>query len=59
MGISRPCWDISPAQDLVFVGDVNAAYRPWLVPVSRLYAAQDSVDAASHEKRGVLEVAVK
>ena len=43
-------------EDLVFVGDVNAAYRPWLVPTSRLYEAQDTVDSASDAKRGLLEV---
>jgi hypothetical protein len=46
-------------RDLVFVGDVNAHYRPWLVPAARLFAAQDTVDPATHEKRGVLEVAVR
>jgi hypothetical protein len=43
-------------EDLVFVGDVNAKYRPWLVPLSRLFDAQDTVDNSSHLKRGVLEV---
>ena len=42
--------------DLAFVGDVNAAYRPWLVPTRRLYEAQDTVDSASNAKRGLLEV---
>src|ERR1700692_891538 len=43
-------------RDLVFVGDVNANYRPWLVPTQRLYDAQNTVDSVSHAKRGVLEV---
>lgn len=43
-------------EDLVFVGDVNAKYRPWVVPTRRLYDAQDTVDNSSHLKRGVLEV---
>ncbi len=43
-------------EDLVFVGDVNANYRPWLVPTSRLYEAQNTIDASSHAKRGLLEV---
>ena len=45
-------------EDLVFVGDVNAAYRPWLVPTIRLYEAQDTVNSASDAKRGLLEVEV-
>jgi hypothetical protein len=40
--------------DLVFVGDVIANFRPWLVPTSRLYEAQNTLDSSSHAKRGVL-----
>lgn len=43
-------------QDLVFVGDVNARYRPWLVPTRRLWEAQDTIDSDTGLKRGVLEV---
>ena len=43
-------------EDLVFVGDVNANYRPWLVPTSRLYDAENTLDSSSHAKRGVLEI---
>ena len=43
-------------EDLVFVGDVNASYRPFLVPTGRLYEAQDTIDQTSHARRGVLEV---
>lgn len=45
------------SQDLVFVGDVNGAYRPWLVPTPRLYAAQATVDPDSRLWRGLLVVA--
>ena len=43
-------------EDLVFVGDVTANYRPWLVPTSRLYDAENTLDSSSHAKRGVLEI---
>ena len=43
-------------RDLVFVGDVNHDYMPWLVPTARLYAAQDTIDADTHAKRGLLRV---
>lgn len=43
-------------KDLVFVGDVNRNYRPWLVPTARLYEAQAGVDPDSSQSRGVLEV---
>lgn len=43
-------------KDLVFVGDVNGNYRPWLVSTTRLYEAQDTLDTTSHAKRGVLEI---
>jgi len=42
--------------DLVFVGDVNADFGPWLVPTARLYSAQDSIDPESGAKRGLLWV---
>ena len=44
------------AEDLVFVGDVNANYRPWLVSTARLFDAQNTINSSSHAKRGVLEV---
>lgn len=55
-GHFSPVLGYLPERDLVFVGDVNANYRPWLTPVARLYAAQDTVDPASHAKRGLLEI---
>ncbi len=55
-GHFSPVLGYLPEEDLVFVGDVNANYRPWLVPTSRLFDAQDTVNSSSHAKRGVLEV---
>ena len=55
-GHFSPVLGYLPAEDLVFVGDVNANYRPWLVPTSRLFEAQNTIDSSSHAKRGVLEV---
>jgi len=46
-----------PDRDLVLVGDVNAAYRPFLVPTDRLWQAADTVDSATGRKRGLIEVA--
>ncbi len=43
-------------RDLVFIGDVNRDYKPWLVPTARLYAAQDTIDSDTHAKRGLLRV---
>jgi Phytochelatin synthase len=40
------------AEDLVFVLDVNAKWKPWLVTPSRLYAAIDTV--SNDGKRGLL-----
>ena len=55
-GHFSPVLGYLPAEDLVFVGDVNANYRPWLVPTTRLFDAQNTIDSSSHAKRGVLEV---
>lgn len=43
-------------QDLVLVVDVNKAYGPWLVKSDRLYDAMNTLDATSHQKRGLLEI---
>jgi hypothetical protein len=40
--------------DLVFVLDVNPAYRPWLVERPRLFAAMDTLDG--DRKRGLLRI---
>jgi len=58
-GHFSPVLAFLPGRDLVFVGDVNGDYRPWLVPVERLYAAQDTIDPATHAKRGLLMVAAR
>lgn len=42
--------------DLVFVLDVLDAYKPFLVPADRLYAALDTVDSETGRKRGLLVV---
>lgn len=42
--------------DLVFVLDVLDAYRPFLVPADRLYAAMDTPDSETGKKRGLLLV---
>ena len=55
-GHFSPVLGYMPEEDLVFVGDVNANYGPWLVPTSRLYDAQTTIDSASNAKRGLLEV---
>lgn len=41
-------------EDLVLVLDVNEKYGPWLVKPERLYEAMNTVDGASHKKRGLL-----
>ncbi len=55
-GHFSPVLGYMTGRDLVFVGDVNGDYRPWLVSVERLYAAQDTIDPATHAKRGLLMV---
>jgi Phytochelatin synthase len=55
-GHFSPILGYLPAEDLVFVGDVNANYRPWLVPTTRLYDAQNTIDSSSRAKRGLLEI---
>ncbi len=46
------------AEDLVFVGDVNAEFQPFLAPTTRLYEAMDTVDNDGGLKRGLLGVDV-
>jgi len=40
--------------DLVLVLDVNAKYKPWLVPSDRLYDAMNTIDRSVGRKRGLL-----
>lgn len=42
-----------PDRDLVLVGDVNAAYRPFLVSTPRLWRAVNTVDPDSGKQRGL------
>ena len=48
-----------PEPDLVLVGDVNAAYRPFLVSTERLWRATDTIDGATGKKRGLAMVSVE
>jgi hypothetical protein len=41
-------------EDLAFVLDVNRAFRPWLLPSARLFAAVDTLDGS--KKRGLLRI---
>ncbi len=56
-GHHSPIGGYLEAEDLVFVLDVNANYRPWLVSSARLFEAMDTVDSSSGEKRGLLKMA--
>lgn len=44
------------AEDLVFVGDVNKTYAPFLVSPDRLREAMDSIDSATAKPRGLVRV---
>lgn len=41
-------------EDLVFVMDVNAKFKPWMVSTERLFLAMDSIDGSSGKKRGLV-----
>jgi Phytochelatin synthase len=43
-------------EDLVFVGDVNHDYMPFVVSSARLFDAMNTVDSASGLKRGMLVI---
>ncbi len=58
-GHFSPVLGYLPGRDLVFVGDVNARYRPYLVPTERLWQAAATVDTATGKPRGVLVVALQ
>ncbi|MGZ3429094.1 MAG: phytochelatin synthase family protein [Polyangia bacterium] len=55
-GHHSPIGGYLAAEDLVLVVDVNARYKPWLVPTARLFAAVDTVDKATGKKRGLLRI---
>jgi len=54
VGHHSPIGGYLEGRDLVFVLDVNDHYKPWLVSADRLYAAIDTVDSSSGNKRGLL-----
>lgn len=43
-------------RDLVLIGDVNAEYRPYLVPTERLWKATGTIDNATGKERGIVMV---
>lgn len=43
-------------RDLVLVGDVNADYRPFLVPTERLWRAATTIDSATGRARGLIRI---
>ena len=43
-------------EDLVFVGEVNHDYMPFVVSSARLFDAMNTVDSASGLKRGLLVI---
>lgn len=45
-----------PERDMALVGDVNAAYQPFLVNAERLWAATRVLDPATDEPRGLLRI---
>lgn len=55
-GHFSPVLGYLPDRDLVFVGDVNARYRPYLVPTERLWRAAATPDPATGRPRGILVV---
>ncbi|GJD40793.1 phytochelatin synthase family protein [Methylobacterium bullatum] len=57
-GHFSPILGYLPSQDLVFVGDVNGDYRPFLVSSERLWRAVATHDNTSGKSRGLLIVDV-
>lgn len=55
-GHHSPIAGYLPEEDLVFVLDVNASYRPWLVSPARLLEAMNTVDSATGLQRGLLRI---
>jgi hypothetical protein len=55
-GHHSPIGGYLEAEDFVFVLDVNADFQPWLVERERLFAAVDTVDSSSGQKRGLLRI---
>ena len=55
-GHFSPILGYLPDADLVFVGDVNGDYRPFLVGSERLWRAVATLDSTSGQARGLLIV---
>lgn len=55
-GHFSPILGYLPARDLVLVGDVNARYKPFLVPSERLWRAMQTTDEATGKHRGLIIV---
>lgn len=53
-GHHSPILGYLPDEDLVFVGDVNRDFGPWLAKPERLFEAMNTIDDASGKKRGLL-----
>jgi hypothetical protein len=51
-GHHSPIGGYLPEEDMVFVLDVNEAYKPWLIERQRLFEAMNTMDGQS--KRGLL-----
>ncbi len=45
-------------RDMVLVGDVNAAFRPFLTPTERLWRATRTVDTATGRARGLVRLSL-
>ena len=54
MGHHSPIAGYLADEDLVLVLDVNEKYGPWLARSERLLEAINTVDRATHKKRGLL-----
>jgi hypothetical protein len=58
-GHFSPILGYDVARDLVFVGDVNREYRPFLVSSERLWNATNTLDSATGKNRGLLAVVLE
>jgi len=55
-GHISPILGYLPEEDLVFVGDVNARFQPFLVPSERLLEAMNTTDTSTGRSRGLLRI---
>jgi hypothetical protein len=55
-GHFSPVLGYLPDRDLVFVGDVNGTYTPFLVGTERLWQAVTTIDGTSGKARGLLVI---